>query len=91
MFLLITLVSDAVRLLTLLILVRAVLSWIPGVDYGHPAIRLVMRITDPVLDPIRRVLPPMGGFDLSPIVALLLVQFVGQMLVRLLFSLAVGV
>jgi len=91
MFLLITLVSDAVRLLTLLILVRAVLSWIPGVDYGHPAIRLVMRITDPVLDPIRRVLPPMGGLDLSPLVALLLVQFAGRLLVQLLVSLTVGV
>ena len=88
--LLITLVSDAIQLLTLLIIVRAVLSWIPTADYGHPAIRFVMRVTDPVLEPVRRVLPPLGGLDLSPIVAILLLQFAGQLLIRVLISLLAG-
>jgi len=88
--LLITLVSDAVQLLTLLIVVRAILSWIPTMDYGHPIIRFVMRITDPVLEPVRRILPPLGGLDLSPIVAILLLQLVGQLLTRVLLSLFVG-
>lgn len=87
---LVTLVSDAVQLLTLLIVVRAVLSWIPSVDYGHPLIRVIMRVTDPVLEPIRRVMPPLGGLDLSPLVAILLVQLVGGVLVRLLLSMFAG-
>ncbi len=88
--LLITLVSDAVQLLTLLIVVRAILSWIPTTDYGHPIIRVVMRTTDPVLEPVRRILPPLGGLDLSPIVAILLLQLVGQLVTRILFSVLAG-
>lgn len=89
--LLVTLVSDALQLLTLLVVVRAVLSWIPSVDYGHPLIRPIIRITDPVLQPVRRVLPPLGGLDLSPLVAILLLQLAGQLLIRMLFSLVAGV
>jgi YggT family protein len=90
MFLVVTLVSDALQLLTLLIIVRAVLSWIPSVDYGHPLIGAIMRVTDPVLLPLRRVIPPLGGLDLSPIVAILLVQLAGQLLIRMLFAIAAG-
>jgi YggT family protein len=88
--LLIGLVSDLVQLLSLLIIVRAVLSWIPGLDSAHPVIRFIMRVTDPILEPIRRVIPPLGGFDLSPIIALLLVQFVGKLVIQLLVSLFYG-
>jgi YggT family protein len=88
--LLITLVSDAVQLLTLLIVVRAILSWIPTADYGHPIIRFIVRVTDPVLEPVRRLLPPLGGLDLSPIIAILLLQFAGQLLIRILVNLLAG-
>jgi len=88
---LVTLVSDVIQLLTLLIVVRALLTWIPSVDYGHPLIRLIIRVTDPILEPVRRLLPPLGGFDLSPIVAILLLQLVGELLVRLLLAAVPGV
>ncbi len=87
---LVTLVSDVIQLLTLLIVVRALLTWIPSVDYGHPLIRLIIRVTDPILEPVRRALPPLGGFDLSPIVAIVLLQLVGELLVRLLLAAAPG-
>lgn len=90
MFLVVTVVSDALQLLTLLIIVRAVLSWIPSVDYGHPLIGIIMRVTDPVLLPVRRVLPPLGGLDLSPLIAILLLQIAGQLLIRMLLTIAAG-
>lgn len=55
---------------------RVVLSWFP-LDPNSPfnAVRqAVVTVTEPVLGPLRRVIPPLGGFDLSPIVALLGVQ-----------------
>ncbi len=82
---LITLVSDALQVLTVLIIVRAVLSWIPSVDYGHPVIRPIMQITDPILKPVRRLMPPVGGVDVSPLIAIMLVQVLGQLLLRILF------
>ena len=87
----ITLVDRAIELLTFLVLVRVVLSWVPSVDYGHPLISLIVRITDPVLLPVRRLLPAVGGLDLSPWIAMLLLNFARQFIHQLLVSLlAVG-
>jgi len=72
--------------LALLIIVRAVLTWIPSVDYGHPLIRAIIRVTDPVLLPIRRVIPPLGGIDVTPIAALLLIEIARNLLVRILVA-----
>lgn len=83
---LIVLVDRAIELLTILVVVRVLLSWVPSVDYGHPLISLIVRITDPILQPVRRVLPPVGGLDLSPIIAILLLSLVGKLLHQLLVS-----
>lgn len=57
-----------------LIIVNVILSWV-GQSFRHPVVPLVYQLTEPVLAPIRRVLPPLGGFDLSPLVALIVIQF----------------
>lgn len=55
------------------ILAMVILSWVsPG---GNPISGLLRSITAPILTPIQRVMPAMGGFDLSPLVALILLQF----------------
>jgi YggT family protein len=59
------------------LLVRMVLSWFPSSGGLLDDIqRVLMRVTEPVLAPVRRVLPPLGGLDLSPLVVLLVVQIV---------------
>ncbi len=57
-----------------LIIAGVILSWV-GQNFRHPIVPLIYQLTDPVLAPIRRVLPPLGGFDLSPLVALIGIQF----------------
>jgi YggT family protein len=54
------------------ILIRSILSWI-GPSPRHPAIPLLIQLTEPVLRPLRRLLPAMGGFDLSPLLAMLVI------------------
>ena len=83
----IVIIDRIVTLLTYLIIIRALLSWIPSVDYRHPLMSLLIRVTDPILLPVRRVLPPAGGFDLSPLVAILLLNLANQLLHQLLVSL----
>lgn len=83
MLLLITLISDAAQVLALLIIVRALLTWIPSVDYGHPVLRAIVRVTDPILLPIRRVVPPLGGIDVTPIAALILIQVARYLLINI--------
>ncbi len=53
-----------------------VISWIPGIDASHPAVRFIYRATAPILDPIRRIMPPIGGLDFSPWIAILLLSLV---------------
>lgn len=68
-------------LLTLIItiVIQAVVSWInPGA--ANPAVSLLRQLNAPVLRPFRRVLPPLGGLDLSPVFALIALQFMRLML-----------
>ena len=72
------------QLLTLAIIVRSILTWIPNVDYEHPLIRAITQVTDPILKPVRRLLPLVDGWDLSPVGALILLWIVGFIVIRLL-------
>jgi len=58
-------------LFELVLLARVVLSWLQ-VDPSNPIVKFLYDITEPVLAPIRRRVAPMGGLDLSPIIALLI-------------------
>ncbi len=72
-----SLINLAFNALTLLLVGRALLSWFdPGMNSSVG--RILYRITEPILGPIRRVLPAMGGLDLSPIVAIIGLQFIRQ-------------
>lgn len=64
------------------ILVRILLTWVP-MSQDNAIVRLLNQITEPILAPARRIIPPMGGIDFSPMVVLL-VLYIGQ---RLLVSL----
>lgn len=63
------------------ILIRVILSWIAP-DPTQPFTRIMIQITEPIMAPARRILPPMGGLDLSPILVLLFLQFL-QILFKL--------
>lgn len=59
-----------VQLLAFAIFARAILSWFP-IDRSGPVVQALEAITDPVLDPLRRVIPPIGMIDVSPMVAII--------------------
>jgi YggT family protein len=55
------------------IFIRVILSWVsPYAARQHPAVGLLNNLTDPLMRPARRMIPPMGGLDLSPIVVFIL-------------------
>ena len=75
------LVYAILQLLMLVVIVSAILSWLIAFDVlnmRNPTVYRIYtgleRVTDPLLAPIRRILPSLGGLDLSPIVFLLLLQ-----------------
>lgn len=65
-----SLIALLIDLYSLLVFVTVILSWI-RLDPENPVVRITGALVDPVLAPIRRVLPDMGGIDLSPMVLLL--------------------
>ena len=83
---LLTFFNLLLQILSLAILIRVLLSWFP-VDPSNPIIRILYEITEPVLMPFRRVIPRIGMLDLSPLAALLVIQFIQQNLPSLIFRL----
>jgi len=65
------LVFGLLGLYTLAIFVRIFLSY-GGLGYGNRWMRFLIRITEPLMGPLRRTLPPVGMFDISPIIAFLI-------------------
>ncbi len=64
----------------LVIFVRFLLSWFPNLDWSNPLLSGVSAITDPYLNVFRGLIPPLGGFDLSSIVAFLALQLAQSLL-----------
>lgn len=65
---------ELLNIYMIVLVVYAVISWIP--DLQGAWVRYLAAAIDPVLNPIRRIIPPMGGFDIAFIVLILLIQFV---------------
>lgn len=63
---------SALQIYSLLLFIRIVFSW-GMVSSVNPVMRFLMRATDPLLLPLRRIVPPLGMFDLSPLVAFLII------------------
>ncbi len=69
-----------------IIIARAILSWVNPDPY-NPIVNFLYRATDPVLYRVRRMLPDMGGLDLSPMIVLLIIFFLQKFLVNSIFEL----
>jgi YggT family protein len=82
---LIAIVRLVFELLTLLVFVSVILSYF--MDPYHPVRRGIDNIVEPMLLPIRRVVPTAGMLDFSPVVLMILLQFVSRFIVALLSSL----
>jgi YggT family protein len=73
----------------ILFLVRAVLSWFQP-DTRQPLVAFIFSITDPVLERLRRIIPPLGMVDLSPFFAILMLWFLDNFLVPVLKRMGEG-
>ena len=71
-----------------IIIIRALISWV-NPDPFNPIVRFLYQITEPVLWRVRRIIPPIGAFDISPLVVILIIVFLQQFLVPTLYELSV--
>lgn len=67
-------VNDLFYIYYLIIIIRIFLTWIPTIDWDAQPMKLMHDITDPYLNFFRAFIPPFGGLDFSPIIALLVLN-----------------
>ena len=77
---LIGVLAQSLSIYTLVLLVRVLLTWFPNLDWGNPVLSTVSAVTDPYLNVFRGLIPPLGGLDLSAIVAFLALQLIQTLL-----------
>jgi len=75
---------------SLVLLVRVLLSWFPNLDWSNPVLATVSSITDPYLNAFRGLIPPLGGLDLSAIIAFITLSLAQDLLGSLSASLPSG-
>lgn len=78
---LVLLLVQLIDLYTIVIFAAVVLSWIQ-LSPGNPVAQFVYSLTEPVLAPARRILPPMGSLDLSPILVLVVLRVIRSVLIQ---------
>ena len=81
----ISIINIAFEILTIIIFIRVILSWFPHNPY-QPLIKLIYKISNPILNPIRNIVSPIGGIDISPIILIFIIQLIKNIILRSLFS-----
>ena len=72
---------------TWILVIRVLISWVSP-DPFNPFVQFLIKATDPVLEPLRRVIPPLGPIDITAVVALLILQALRHFLVQTLLDLS---
>ena len=79
------LISSLSNIIVLLVIVQVILSYF--MSPSHPIRRTIDRFVEPMLAPIRRVVPLIGMFDFSPLILIILIQVVASVLINIILSL----
>jgi YggT family protein len=74
---------QALEILKWLVLARVLMSWFVSPLSENPLVNLVRRITDPILRPISEMVPPLGGIDISPLLAFFAIYLFQQVILRM--------
>jgi len=87
------LIATVIDLYIWVLIISAVMSWLVAFGvintnnrFVYTVMDVLWRLTEPVLRPIRRMLPNLGGIDISPVILILLLYFVRNLLMRLTFG-----
>ena len=75
-------VSILFMVLTIAVFIRVLLSWVPNIDPRNPGIEFLYGITEPILAPIRSIMPKSMMFDFSPMIAIFVLQAVRSVVVK---------
>ena len=69
-------IATTLTLYYFLLIIRILLTWFPGIDWSNGILSALSSITDPYLNIFRGIIPPIGGFDISSLLALIIYQVI---------------
>ena len=72
--------GNALGIYVILLLVRVLLTWFPNIDWDNPVFATLASVTDPYLNLFRNIIPPIGGLDLSAILAFIVLNLLRNFL-----------
>lgn len=85
MSLLITIINTIVSVLSFTVIIYTLLRFF--LSPYHPVMNALSRVIEPILTPIRKYVPPVGGLDFSPVILIIAIQLLGTILAALMRSL----
>ena len=72
--------GQTLSIYSFILIIRILLTWFPSIDWNNGALSALCSLTDPYLNIFRGIIPPIGGFDISSILAFLLLNVIQQAL-----------
>lgn len=78
--LLTTTLATFITIYSYVVIIRILLTWFPTISWYDQPFSTLSQLTDPYLNLFRSIIPPLGGIDLSPILAILLLQVAGSLI-----------
>ncbi len=81
-------VDQLFQIIWLIFLLRILLSWFPNIDWWKQPFKFLHDFTEPVFEPFRRMIPPMGGLDISPIVVFIFLGIIQEIVLGVIYSAA---
>lgn len=82
------LLSALFTIYTWILIIRVLISWVSP-DPFNPVVQFLIKASDPVLEPLRRVIPSIGPLDISPVVAILVLQAFQHFVIRTLMDVSI--
>ena len=70
-----TIISSFLGIYSTILLIRVLLTWFPSINWSDQPFEAVAQLTDPYLNLFRSIIPPLGGFDISSMLAIFALQF----------------
>lgn len=76
-------VAQLFQLIYIILVLRILLTWFPNVDWWKQPFKFMHDFSEPFFAPFRKIIPPFGGLDISPIVAFLVLQLVFDLVLKI--------
>lgn len=82
--------SDVLNIYKYVLFARILLTWLPNINWYNQPFLFLRNITDPVMKPFQRIIPPIGGLDISPLLLFFLLDLLQRGLLSMAYSSAAG-